>query len=121
MVLGDQSAQIGSGVTFWGAQWASLNGVSSGAAPDSFKGFASGTAEPPSCGMPWQSGPGNSSGPPATVPAFMGVLVSSAVDKSGPTISSNTVRIVVVQTQPGYGPNPGHPGTGTVIAEFCHQ
>jgi len=24
-----------------------------------------------------------------------------------------------VQTDPGYEPNPGHPGTGTIAANFC--
>jgi hypothetical protein len=24
-----------------------------------------------------------------------------------------------VQTNPGYGPNPGHPGTGTIVATLC--
>jgi hypothetical protein len=26
---------------------------------------------------------------------------------------------VVVHTDPGYGPNPGHPGTGKIVATFC--
>jgi len=26
---------------------------------------------------------------------------------------------VVVHTDPGYGPNPGHPGTGAIVATFC--
>jgi hypothetical protein len=29
------------------------------------------------------------------------------------------VRIVVVRTDPGYGPSPGHAGTGTIVATFC--
>jgi hypothetical protein len=49
----------------------------------------------------------------------MGVLVSSSVVKSGATISGNAPAIVVVKTDPGYAPNPGHPGTGTVIATLC--
>lgn len=28
--------------------------------------------------------------------------------------------IVVVKTKPGYAPNPGHAGTGTIITSFCH-
>ena len=120
-VLGDQSAQIGTDVTFWGAQWASLNNLSGGSAPNSFKGFASNTGEPPKCGITWTTGPGNSSDPPATLPSYMGVLVSTAVGKSGSRISGDVFRIVVVQTNPGYAPNPGHAGTGTVVAQFCHQ
>jgi hypothetical protein len=37
--------------------------------------------------------------------------------QSGSTISGDTVHIVVVQTKPGYQPDPGHPGTGTVVAQ----
>lgn len=29
------------------------------------------------------------------------------------------VHEVVVKTNPGYAANPGHPGTGTVIAQIC--
>ena len=49
----------------------------------------------------------------------MGVLVSSAVTKSGATIAGNTTSIVVVNVQPGYAANPGHPAAGTVIAVYC--
>ena len=28
---------------------------------------------------------------------------------------------VVIETDPGYEPNPGHPGTGTVVAVTCHS
>jgi len=27
--------------------------------------------------------------------------------------------MVVVKTNPGYKNNPGHPGTGTVVAQIC--
>jgi uncharacterized repeat protein (TIGR01451 family) len=122
MVTGDLSSPIGAGVTFWGAQWSSLNSVSGGPAPDAFKGFAATLAtEPPACGITWTTRPGNSSNPPATLPSYMGVLVSTAVGKSGPTIAGDVLSIVVVQTDAGYAANPGHPGTGTVIAQFCHR
>ena len=49
----------------------------------------------------------------------MGVLVASSVRQSGNTFSGNTVKIVVVLTQPGYGPNAGSPGTGTIVATYC--
>jgi len=35
------------------------------------------------------------------------------------TLSGNITQIVVVITAPGYAPNPGHPGTGTIIATYC--
>jgi hypothetical protein len=49
----------------------------------------------------------------------MGVLVSSSVAKSGSTISGNTTKIVVVKTERGYAPDPGHHGTGTIVATYC--
>lgn len=120
-VVGDQSAQMGAKVTFWGAKWSKVNSLSGGAAPASFKGFAATlSAEPPKCGITWTTGPGASSNPPATVPAYMGVLVSTKVTKSGSTISGDDKSIVVVKTDPGYASDPGHPGTGNVVAEFCH-
>lgn len=122
-VIGDLNAAAGSSVEFWGAQWSSLNGLSGGPAPDAFKGFASTlSAEPPSCSVTWTTQPGNSSNPPPpTLPSYMGVIVSSTITKSGKTIAGDVVSIVVVQTDDGYGENPGHAGTGTVIAQFCHK
>jgi hypothetical protein len=121
-VLGDQTAVVGPNpVTFWSATWSSENVLSGGSAPDSFKGFASAiSTNPPACGDTWTTRPGNSSGPPATLPSFMGVVVSTAVSKSGPTLSGDVPKIVVVQTNPGYAPDPGHPGTASVVAVFCH-
>ena len=116
-VVGDRSA-VGP-VTFWGAQWWRLNTLSGGAAPAAFKGFASAPASP-ACGVNWTTAPGNSPPPPAgPLPALMGVIVSGSISQSGSTISGNTVHIVIVQTNPGYDANPGHAGTGTVIATYC--
>jgi hypothetical protein len=121
-VLGDKTAVVGPNpVTFWSATWSSQNVLSGGSAPASFKGFASAiSTNPPACGDTWTSRPGNSSRPPAKLPSFMGVVVSTAVNKSGSTLSGNVPAIVVVQTNPGYAPDPGHPGTGSVVAVFCH-
>ncbi|HKD78233.1 MAG TPA: sialidase family protein [Candidatus Angelobacter sp.] len=117
-VVGNQS-DTGS-VTFWDAQWWKLNSLSGGTAPAAFKGFASTlSSEPPTCGGNWSTGPGNSSGPPASIPSFMAVIASSSVVQSGSTISGDTQSIVIVQTAPGYAPNPGHSGSGTVVAVLC--
>ena len=119
-VIGDGNAAVGNRVTFWGAQWAKRNSLSGGPAPASFKGFANSTSpNPPNCGGTWTSNPGNSSGPPSSVPSYITVIVASSITKSGPTISGNIPEMVIVQTDPGYGPNPGHAGTGTVVAVFC--
>ena len=116
-VVGDLSA-TGS-VTFWGAQWWKVNSLSGGAAPAAFKGFAKNPAVP-SCGTGWSTDPGNSAPPPAgPLPAYMAVIVTSKVTKTGSQISGNTVHIVVVKTNAGYDANPGHAGTGTVVATVC--
>jgi hypothetical protein len=115
-VVGDQSA-VGS-VTFWGAKWSKLNRVTGGEAPDAFKGFA--LVTPMTCGSRWTTGPGNSPDPPAgTLPAYMAVLVTSSVAKSGSSISGTTTHIVIVKTDAGYKNDPGHAGTGTVVATVC--
>jgi hypothetical protein len=118
MIVGNLNATPGTQVEFWGAQWAGTNSLSGGPAPDAFKGFA-GTA-PQSCGGGWSSGTGNSPGPPSSVPSYMGVIASSTVGQSGSTITGNVPAIIVVKTSPGYGTSPGHAGTGTVVAVFCH-
>ena len=119
-VIGDLDAVVGNHVTFWGAQWWRLNHLSGGTAPASFKGFANCTnPNPPTCGGTWISDPGNSSHPPATVPADMTVIVSSLITKSGQIESGNIPMMVTIHTDPGYEPNPGHAGTGTVTAVVC--
>jgi hypothetical protein len=49
----------------------------------------------------------------------MGTAVSTSISQNGNTIAGNITKIVVVVTAPGYAPNPGHPGTGTIIATYC--
>jgi hypothetical protein len=108
-------------LTWWGAQWSTLNTMTGGPASSSFKGFAGvlTPSAPPACGGTWTTGPGNSSDPVASVPSYMGVLVSSSTTKAGSTISGNSPKIVVIKTNPGYAANPGHPGTGTYVATYC--
>jgi len=118
MIIGNLDAAVGTKVDFWGAQWAKDNQLTGGSAPNSFKGFAD--TAPQSCGGSWVSDPGNSSGPPTSVPSYMGVIASSSGAQSGSMILGNDPIIVVVKTNPGYGPDPGQPGTGTVVAVFCH-
>ena len=117
-VIGNQNATVGNDVTFWGAQWSAQNSLSGGSAPSSFKGFVNNPASGASCGTQWSTSPGNSSNPPATVPGYMAVIVTSSVTKAGSAISGNATAIVVLKTDPGYSGNPGHAGTGTVVAVF---
>jgi FtsP/CotA-like multicopper oxidase with cupredoxin domain len=126
-VVGDTSAAGGGTVTWWDSQWAKTNTFSDGTASSAMKGFAPGapvptTTPPAACGGPWSTTGGSSPPPPTSgIPAFMGVFTTNSATKSGSSISGNTVSIVVVQTNPGYAPNAGGNGTGTVIATFCHQ
>jgi hypothetical protein len=120
-VIGDVSAgspTAGTAVTFWGAQWAKNNAFSRGRAPADMKGFADSPASA-ACDGTWTTRPGNDSSPPANLPAQIEVLVTSSVAKSGSTISGNIAHIVLVQVDPGYGPDPGHAGTGTIVATVC--
>ena len=122
--LGDATAATATPstvVTFWSAQWSALNSLSGGSAPANFKGFASSfSPSTPTCGGTWTAKPGNSGHPPkGPLPSYLGVVVSSSVSKKGSTISGNIVQIVVVKTSPGYSPNPGHVGKGTIVATLC--
>ena len=112
------SHAVGRTVTFWGNQWAKNNSLSGGAAPTAFKGYDN-KSTMPTCGGSWTTDPGNSSVPPARVPQYLAVIVSSKVAKSGSAISGDVKEVIIVKTNPGYSSDPGHPGTGTVIAVLC--
>jgi hypothetical protein len=119
-VIGDAEAtDIGTTVNFWGAQWWKNNQmsdvVSHGVA--SFKGYA--TTADNVCGGTWQSRPGNSYDPPATLDADIAVIVTSTVIKDGAAIHGDIKRILLVHQDGGYGPNPGHSGNGVVTGVVC--
>jgi uncharacterized repeat protein (TIGR01451 family) len=124
-VIGDKnavtcSAKGGCTVTFWSAQWWKLNSLTGGPAPASFKGFAESPNAPSCSASNWSADTGSSTPPPpGPLPAFMGVIVTSKASQSGSTDSGDIVHIVVVQTNPGYQPDAGHAGTGTVVAIVC--
>ncbi len=119
-VIGDTSATTDSTVLFWGAQWWKDNVLSGGTAPASFKGFAD-SADPATakCGDTWTTRPGDSSFPPLEVSGDVPMIVSTQVTKDGPVISGDIQEIVLVRVDPGYGPDPGHPGTGTIVGVVC--
>jgi len=118
-VIGNENAALGTAVYFWGAQWAKRNSQSGGPAPRSFKGYSDQPATP-ACGQSWTSDPGNSTPPPdGPLPALMAVIVTTSASQTGPEISGDTVAIVIVKTDPGYQPNPGHAATGVVVAVLC--
>jgi len=118
-VIGDRvSLSNGATVYFWGAQWSQKNLTSGGSSPNAFKGFEN-SASPTTCAGVWTSNPGGSSSPPAVLPEYMAVIVSSSIQKNGSVISGDVKKIIIVRTNPGYAPSPDHPGTGTVVAILC--
>jgi NHL repeat len=120
-VIGDRNAVVGNHVTFWGGHWAELNSLSGGPAPDGFKGFANSTSpNPAACGGSWAARTGNSAAPPNTLPPYITVLAASSITKVGSTIAGNIPATVIVRIDPGYEPNSGHAGTGTVVLVLCH-
>ncbi len=121
--VGSANAKQGATVNFWGPQWWKNNPGGGSSAPAAFKGYVTAPAGPTGCATPATifAAPGDSGNPPASVPAFMAVLVTNPaqVTQSGATISGPVTGVVVVQTNPGYGPAVGAAGTGTVIASVC--
>lgn len=110
-VIGDGNDALGTPVTFWAVQWDQDNTLSGGAS--AFKGFENSLPNP-SCPATWTTNTGNSPPPPAApLPSFMGVIVPSSIGQSGSVISGNVEHVVIVTTDPGYAPDPGHAGTGT--------
>jgi hypothetical protein len=124
--IGDGNAAIGTPVTFWGAQWWKLNTLSGGVAPSSFKGWIN-SFPTPACELAWTTATGNSSEPPpGPLPEYVDVAVASAVNQEGSVIASSTTpKVVRVKTnvayerKSGYQPDPGHEGTGTIVAVVC--
>jgi hypothetical protein len=47
------------------------------------------------------------------------VIVASSISNDGPRLSGDSVKVVVVETDAGYAADPGHAGTGTVVAQLC--
>ena len=120
-VIGDVSAgsrTIGRNVIFWGAQWAKNNVFSGGDAPSAMKGFADSPTRI-ACGGTWTTHPGNSSNPPAKIPAEVNVIVSAKITKSGSSITGDIAQVVVARVAPGYQNDPGHTGTGQIIRIVC--
>jgi RHS repeat-associated protein len=112
-VIGDKNAVVGTRVNFWGSQWATGNGLSQGKAPASFKGFSIATV--PGNNALWQSTTGNSPPPPPSpLPTMITAIVTSSVRQNGAIITGNIVGVVEIRVEPGYLPDPGHPGFGVI-------
>src|SRR5262249_1043822 len=119
-VIGDENAGVGSHVEFWGAQGHKLNSLSGGPAPAALKGVAHEGTILAGCGGTGTTDPGNSADPPeGPLPPVIEAIVSTSITKKGKVISGDLAGVVLIATEPGYGPNPGHAGTGTVVGEVC--
>lgn len=118
--------KLGDRVNFWGAQWESQVLQGDFKANSSFKGFADPIEQihvcqpaatshtlTPTC---WVSKGGQSWPPPVSVPSYIEVIVSTVIDKQGNDIYGNIAAAAVVKVEPGYGPVPGKPGFGTIVA-----
>lgn len=116
-VIGDRSATPGATINWWGSQWADTNALSGGRGPSAFKGFASAFSGPLRCGISWESSGGTSSNPPASVPSYMAVIVSSAIGRPDSRIRGDATEIAIVRINPGYAPNAGHEGYGVIVAK----
>jgi RHS repeat-associated protein len=121
--------RLGERVQFWGAQWSRQVRGGDYADQADFKGWSNAPLPPRLCqpnahttGTPrldascWTSKPGNSN-PPAKLGNYIQVIVSTSIAKNGSTIYGNIAATVVLQvdTSSAYGPDPGHPGYGTVL------
>ena len=111
-VIGDHDSGR---VTFWSPQWSNQNWQSHGSTPSGFRGWVSGSFGPNCIGSRWTSN-GNPTPPSGTLPTYMAVIETSSSTQSGSRYSGDSVHIVIVKTDAGYAGNPGHDGTGTVVA-----
>jgi hypothetical protein len=112
--IGDVDAVEGAEVTFWGSQWWKENDVSSDQKRPPFKGYAR-TVDATTCSFTTRTG--NSTPPPdPPLGSVITVLVTSEVTQSGSVISGKISGFALISTEGGYDDNPGHWGTGTIIA-----
>jgi hypothetical protein len=118
-VIGNVNAVVGQKVTFWGSQWTKFNSLTGSSTPSGFKGFARNTNPNPfNCGGTWTSLSGDT-GPPASIPRFITVMVASSSTKNGSTTSGNITKLVIIRVDPGYTSDPATSGTGTVYSVVC--
>ena len=92
-------------VTFWSPSRWLVNTLTGGQAPASFKGFVH------PIGNWWTASPGFGQ-VPTTVPAWLGVVVTSAVTKDAAEIKGNKTGLVVVHVDTY---DPALVGRGTVV------
>lgn len=124
----DAGLKLGQRVNFWGSQWESQVLQGEYHTNPSFKGLADPVSQihicqpnatpqglTPTC---WISKGGQTWPPPISVPAYIEVIVSTVIAKQGSDIYGNiaAAAVVKVDPQPPYGPDPGKPGFGVIVA-----
>jgi fibro-slime domain-containing protein/RHS repeat-associated protein len=111
----DQALPLGHSYVFWGAQWADQVHAGDFSANPSFKGYADEVS--PDL-REWRTRPGDASQPPPTVPAYLGILIATHIQKDGDTERGNIAGIGVMRvTDPAaYRADPGHPASGILLA-----
>jgi hypothetical protein len=109
------AVKVGQDYVFWGAQWATQVQAGDFQANPSFKGFAE---QVDAGSATWTSRPGNSSDPPPAIANYISVIVATHAAKNGPVVSGNIAERVVLKVDDptAYQPNPGHPGSGVMVA-----
>lgn len=107
------AVKVGQDYNFWGAQWEKQVTAGDYQSNGSFKGYADQVS-----GATWTSRPGDASNPPGSVATHISVIVATHVAKDGSVESGNIVETVVlkVDNPAAYQPNPGHPGSGVMVA-----
>lgn len=121
--------RIGQQVNFWGHSWAQQVTGGDYDSHSNFKGYAQNqlatglcestrqtTTNPPLDQSCWNSKSGQSF-PPASVPAYIGAIVSTSISQARGQVYGNVAALVLLQVSPSpaYGPTPGTPGFGTIV------
>lgn len=103
---------------FWGSQWWKQVTGGDFDADASFKGYAEEVSD-----TMWSSPPANAVRPPATLPGYIGVIVTTQMDMHGSHVTGNVDRLVVlmVEDPSDYRPNPGRVSWGVMKAEIVSE
>lgn len=107
-VIGDQANH--NDVRFYDAQWATYNPMSGGSGPKSFKGYANSVN-----GSTFSALPGGTVTPPASVPSYMGVIVTGKVNEANGVITGNVEYIAIVHVNV-YVATVGGSGHGSLVS-----
>ena len=128
-VLGDRSVSAATpttSLTWWSDTWYAKNSLSGGVAPDCVQGVRR-FGDVPADDQPGQQLRHHVPHPDGQQPAAdqRGARlhgrdrgVEGGQGQAG-NVTGVWGKVVVVKTDAGYSPSPGHPGTGKIVATFC--